>query len=187
MGTIHIPSNDADESVFDINVRGIVTKLSPPDIELAIGNQVVVGASGNIDFGAVSANGSIIKQMITITNRGQQTLTLFIPSTYESFRIAGVANNLILASGASQTFSLIVDNTAVSLRESVIAFITNDPDESSPFIRLRARVLEPITLAGGHASNPDISGIFYVYRGPLITQLNPANGRVPFDTAFVLE
>lgn len=186
-GKLLIPNNDSNEGPFDLILKGTVqAPLTPAEIEVKINGQVISGTTANVDFGAVYNNGTTSSRTISITNRGQQTLTLSSLSVPAGFVLQNFPS-LGVPAGATRTATLLVNKSVITLRQGTLSFKTNDTDEGTIQLAVRARVLEPVTIVAGNASNPDSNGAYHIY-GPVgtVTQINPPHGRTAYNTAYVI-
>ena len=130
-GEISFATNDPDENPFNFAVTGTVNGL-PPEVSVSVaGAEILDGQIDPIDFGIVVAGRAGLTRVFTVTNLGDQVLTLgavTVPTGYTL--VEGLVGPL--APGASDTFSVRLDNDPEGLKAGDISFATNDPDEN-PF------------------------------------------------------
>lgn len=127
---IHIASNDADESPFDIVLTGTATA---PEIAVTQGIGLT-DAKSTISFGKVKLKAKVVKTF-TITNQGNAPLTgLSISKSGANaaeFTVAALGATS-LAGGASTTFKVTFKAATKGTRRAALKIISNDADEN-PF------------------------------------------------------
>ncbi len=170
---IHIPSDDADESPFDINLTGVGVAPEIAVEEPAASSIADSGAA--IAFGSHQLNVNAVKTF-TIRNLGGATLDLGAITkngTHQAdFTVSGPVTST-LAPNASTTFTVTFAATAVGTRTAAIHIASNDADEN-PF---------DINLTGGGTAIP-VPEI--VVEQPAGTGLTDAAGTVDFGVVEVL-
>jgi murein DD-endopeptidase MepM/ murein hydrolase activator NlpD len=104
----------------------------PQDIEVSQGGSPITDGQANvINFGTIPEHDPAPTRIFTVTNVGGQTLNLSTPTIPSGYSlIEGLASSL--TPGASDTFTVRLDNTGVGTKSGSISFTNNDPDES-PF------------------------------------------------------
>ena len=132
---IHIASNDADENPFDIQLTGTGTLLPVPEIaiEQPVGSDLTDGAATR-DFGSVTLVDTISLDF-TIRNLGAASLTSLAVTkngTHPGDFIVSALGASTLAAGASTTFTVNFEPTALGARTAAIHIVSNDANEN-PF------------------------------------------------------
>lgn len=147
--TIHVASNDADESPFDIALVG--SGVANP--EIAIQNSTasdLADGTASINFGGVNLGATSAAETYTIKNLGTANLTgiaITADGDHASNFTITVPPVTALAPGASTTFKVAFKPTAGGPRSSTLHITSNDADEN-PF---------DIALSGTGIAFPDIS------------------------------
>ena len=136
-GSILIRNNDTDEGWTNFNVSGTIENPSP-EIDI-VG---LVDDVGTTDVGAGPV-GSTIARTFTIRNTGTATLAFQSATVPSGFTVTGIPNQL--APNASTQFTVNVDTRTAGTRSGWLRVRSNDADESSFDINLRAQVLAPPT------------------------------------------
>lgn len=136
--TVNIYNNDSNENPYNFNITGVGTD---PDIALSgnstnIANGDVTPATGDgTNFGSYDISAGAVSTTFTITNSGNQTLTLSNPvlsGATSEFTITSMPASLSLAAGATATFTVAFDPTSTGTKNAVVTIASNDPDEN-PF------------------------------------------------------
>jgi uncharacterized membrane protein len=134
--TLHIASNDADESPFDIQLSGTSSAApSLPEITVRLSDGTVFtdGDSG-LSFDSVELDDSITRDF-SIFNNGTAALTnldLTIDGDHAAdFSTSGPSSTIILP-GGSATFSVNFTPSALGARTARLHIASNDSDET-PF------------------------------------------------------
>ncbi len=152
--TLNIMSNDLDEGIYDVSLRGTG---GSPEINVQ-GNAVTIsdgdltpGAANNTDFGSVKT-GSIITKTFTIQNTGTGTLMVtdiaMGGTNSADFTLVGAPTfPLIIASNALQTITVQFAPTAIGLRTATISIASNDADESTYDFGLQGRGTDPLGVS----------------------------------------
>ncbi len=129
--TLNLVNNDADESPFNILLKGSV--VSAPEIQVLDGVTNIADNSGSVIFGANSA-GATVEKTFTVKNTGDSSLTVQpINVTPLGFTVSqNFATNQVIASNAQATFKLRLDTTVPGAFGGEVSFLNDDSDES-PF------------------------------------------------------
>jgi len=132
---IHLASNDADESPFDINLTGAGT-VPEIVVEQPVGTSLTDGTA-SIAFGSINLGGSAPPRTFTIRNTGTADLTGLAVSkdgTNSTNFIVGSLGAVSLQPGASTTFTVTFAPVggASGTRTAAIHIASNDADEN-PF------------------------------------------------------
>ncbi len=89
------------------------------------------GTADGTDFGSVAHGGAAVSRVFMVRNNGSSTLTLGAVAVPAGFTLTeGLSNSL--AAGASDTFTVQLENAAPGTYSGEISFATNDSDEN-PF------------------------------------------------------
>lgn len=151
---LRITSDDADESPYTFAIQGTG---QGPRIEIR-GNAVAIANGDDMpsladhtDFGFLPAASGTVTRTFTITNSGNETLSLggsplvAVGGPQASdFRVS-VLPAPSVAAGQATTFSVTFDPGAVGLREATLSVLSDDSDGS------------PYTFAiQGHGTRPEI-------------------------------
>lgn len=146
---IHIASNDADESPFDIHLTG--TGTVPPAPEIVVmqpkGSSLVDGKAKR-NFGTVrigAKKGKTNTKTFTIKNTGNAKLTgLKIKKDGADPKafIVGDLNKTTLAAGESTTLKVTFKPTGKGSRHAAIHIKSNDADESPFDIKLSGEAVK---------------------------------------------
>lgn len=149
---------------------GFPTRFLPQSLDPA--TPIPDGQSAAIGFGTISQGGSRPIKTFTVRNDGTLPLTLGAVSVPTGFT-ATEALGGPLAPGASDTFSVRLDNTATGSKKGRVQFVTNDADESPYDFAISGGVTWPTsrTLDFGTASSPVAAG----YIGVTPATKYPAN------------
>ena len=148
---LHLLSNDADESPFDVQLSGICTPDPVPEITVTRNGTSLNSGVGTSDMGNVYL-GSFGTADFTITNPG--TGHMLIPGIVvdgadaSDFTVYGALPPAILP-GGSFTFSVRFVPSTTGIRTASLHIPSNDPDEASFDIS--------ITGTGIMSPNPEIA------------------------------
>jgi hypothetical protein len=140
-GMIHVLSNDADESSFDIDLSGITTV---PDIRVFVGAAQQTNGD-TLDFGA-TAVGAPVTRTVTIQNVGDGDLTLSsmgAGSLPAGFTLVSDFALATVAPGETASFTIQLDASAGGTFGGTIYVLSNDADEGSFSIVLSGAVTAP--------------------------------------------
>ncbi len=136
--TVHILSNDANESNYDFALSG--TGLEIPEINLQ-GNSTNIldgdatsGSTNNTDFGNSNV-GTAISKVFVIQNTGLGNLTVtginFTGANASDFAITGTPTfPVTIASAASYSVTATFNPSALGSRNATMNINSNDADES---------------------------------------------------------
>jgi Ca2+-binding RTX toxin-like protein len=155
-GVVQFTTNDADETLFNFAVSGQVIVL-PSEIEVSgdgldiASNDTAPDAADGTDFGIVAVGTSVV-QTFLVENTGPGTLTtskLVIP---KGFKLGADKLATSIASGASDTFTVIMDTAKAGARGGTVSFATNDSDETAFKFNLAGNVIvlpPELEISGG--------------------------------------
>ena len=163
-------ANVLDYEDYTVNIG--LDPNSPQDITV-IGNntnitngQTETTYSSFTDFGTYDINGGAKSRVFTITNNGSLPLVLgalpvqFQVGSSPDFTVtAQPATGTSIASGASETFIISFDPSAINNNITAVVVITSDDPDENPFtfsIRGEGDVLYPDTDGDGVSDNIDI-------------------------------
>lgn len=110
-----------------------ILDLAPngPEIKVLDGSTNLVDGTATVAFGT-AITGSTFTKTFTITNTGNQTLTLNEPiSVPNGFTVAASFGSTSVAPGASITFTIGVDTSANGALAGTLSFGSNDADEAT--------------------------------------------------------
>ena len=137
------------------------TVIAPPEITV-FGNGILIsdGATNPLatnwtDFGTITqAQGGLSRQYM-VRNDGGSTLTLGSVSVPSGFTLTeGLSPSL--APGASDTFTVRLDDAAPGIKSGQISFSNNDSNENPFNFSITGRVIAPeITVSGGGSNISD--------------------------------
>jgi hypothetical protein len=145
-GTIHLLSNDADESSFDIVLGGTVTQpiITVPEIRIW-GNAVELTSGDTVSLGSTLV-GTPVTETFTIQNVGDGDLLLSpidssaLPAGFSLVQGLGAT---ILHPTDFTTFVLQFDTVVLGTFGGTLQILSNDADESSFNVNLSAAVTAP--------------------------------------------
>lgn len=129
--TVSIPNNDEDRTPYRFAVAGTV---SGPDIQVS-GNGVPIAkgdgspsASDDTDFGEVGVTSATGERTFTISNHGNLDLTVSSITASNDFSITATSTPLpaTVATGASMTFTVAFDPSALGARKETVTIYSND-------------------------------------------------------------
>ena len=131
---IHITSNVADKSPFDIILTGAGVPVPEIVVEQPVGNALTYG-NASLDFGSITKGFSSSVSMVTVRNTGTTHLTGLVVtkggSNAADFTV-GNPDATSIAPGASTTFSISFAPDQAGARSAVIHIDSNDADKN-PF------------------------------------------------------
>ncbi len=151
--TLNIMSNDLDEGIYDVALRGTG---GSPEINVQ-GNSVTIsdgdltpGAANNTDFGNVKT-GSNITKTFTIQNTGAGTLTLTGiamggTNSTDFTLVSAPTFPLTIAANATTTITVQFTPAAIGLRTATINIASNDVDEATYDFALQGRGTDPLGI-----------------------------------------
>ncbi|MEO5713378.1 MAG: choice-of-anchor D domain-containing protein [Luteolibacter sp.] len=146
--TIHILSNDDDESSFDIDLSGDAL-LPDIGVEYPVGTPLVDETS-TVGFGNISSISSVTKRF-TVTNNGLGNLSiqniLTSGTNAKNFTTSAPVQSLLVP-GAKTTFDVTFTPAGTGSRTASIVIQNSDPDGESSFV---------IKVNGGGIGAPEIS------------------------------
>lgn len=158
MGTVSFNTNDPDISTFDFKVSTIVSTPTPAEVAVTTQASVdLTDGSSEDAFGKKLLN-TTSQRTFTVSNSGQQTLTLSnLTATGDFSIVSGLPASL--AGGATTTFVVAMDTATIGTKTGSVSFNSNDSDES-PFT---------FTVSGTVAEKPDPAEVKVTYSGGEIT------------------
>lgn len=183
-GTLSFTNNDSDESPFNFQVRGVV--VGAPEIQVRVNGTLVNGttANGNLGYSYPSLVAPSVS--VQVTNAGTANLILSNLSLGAGFS-ATLPASVTLAPGASQSFTVRLNQSTLGLKQGAFSFMTNDADESAIRVNLLGEVFENVRTVGGNPA-PTNNGDYVITAHPGSTlKLSPAHGAMPFGGRYVLE
>lgn len=146
---LHITSNDADESPFDIALAGTGVSLPEIAVTKADGTDLTDGAS-QVSFGSIYVGSTSASFGFTIKNTGTaglSSLALTIDGAGAADYIVSAIGSTSVGAGSNTTFTVTFRPTVAGSRAAVLHIANNDADEN-PF---------DIALTGNGVSVPEIS------------------------------
>ena len=160
--TLRVASNDANESSFDISLRGTGTStpiVTSPEIAIQrAGGGNLTDGSSSANFASTKVGNPSSAQTFTIRNLGNANLTGLALSKNGAhsadFTVSGLAKTT-LAPGASTTFSVNFTPTATGARSAALLVASNDANENPFNISLGGTG----TDSGGTVLEPEIEVI----------------------------
>jgi hypothetical protein len=128
-GQLQFANNDANENPFNFTISGAVVA---PEIEVLDGSTTVVDGSGSVNVGSTPV-GTPLTHTFTVHNSGTGTLVLTAPVSLPSgFSVLSSFGSSSLAPGASTTFQVRLNATAIGSYSGQLQFANNDANEN-PF------------------------------------------------------
>jgi hypothetical protein len=137
--------------------------------------------SDHTDFGTLVQANPTISRTFTVRNDGTATLTLGAVTVPTGFTLTeGLSGSL--APGASDTFTVRLDNAIVGVKSGTISFSSNDADENPFTFRITGTVTAAVSgpLAEQFTGGPDSFDL--AYRAVLFT---PAGAGYTFTTSSI--
>ncbi len=149
-GDISFSNNDSNENPYNFRITGTVN--TPPEITVLDGGSSYVIADGDTtpspsdgtDFGTITQGSSTASVAFKVRNDGSSTLTLGTVSVPAGFTLTEPLSTS-LAPGASDTFTVRLDNTPAGTKTGDISFSNNDSNEN-PF---NFRITGKVNASGG--------------------------------------
>ena len=136
--SVSFTNDDANENPFNFDIQGTGTA---PEIAVS-GNNVNITdgdasptVTDHTDFSTVLIDGGTLTRTYTITNSGNENLTLGTVTTggtHAADFIVTAQPSTPIAPGGSTTFSVQFDPSATGTRSATVSFSNNDADEN-PF------------------------------------------------------
>ncbi len=156
--TLHVASNDADESSFEIPLTG--TGIAAPEISITLkGGSPLTDEKTFINFG----NGLLAKsgkpKILTITNQGTATLTglrVTKNGLHSADFSAGNLQKTTLAPGDSTTLKVTFKPTAAGIRWGALHIASNDADEGSFDMTLTGKGISTTRKSSASLAGPDL-------------------------------
>lgn len=109
----------------------LVADVSPPDIAIALDGVDIPNGGGPVDFGVVDLGGAPVRRTLTVSNVGENLLSVRFADTPDGFWI-GHSGTRWIVPGASATFMLELQTWSEGMQSGNVTIETNDPDEN-PF------------------------------------------------------
>lgn len=143
---LHVSSDDADESPFDIGIYGICTPTPVPEITVSQPSSGKVFANGVnvLEIGPTEV-GTFVSTGVTITNSGtgnMQGMAITLDGVNAADFRFNAAPPAVLAPGASFPCSVSFSPQIVGIRNAKLRIASNDPDEN-PFDIPLSGICEP--------------------------------------------
>ncbi len=124
---IKISQDKAGTNGYVSNLNWLQVRSETPTIAVSSGGtSITKGQSSAIDFGTVPFGSNEPTRTFTVTNRGNGTLTLGVPSLPAGFSLLEGLNST-LAPGASDTFTVGMDTSGHGSYAGTVSIPTNDP------------------------------------------------------------
>jgi len=135
--SVSFSTNDTDEDPFNFSIQG-TGAASIPEIAVSGGGNVIADGSATPDlgngtyFGSITEASGTVTRIFTIANLGYATLNLGTVTIVGSdFVVAQQPSSSVLP-GATTTFRITFDPSAIGTRPASLSCTTNDADEN-PF------------------------------------------------------
>lgn len=144
--TVTIENDDADESIFDFPVTGVITATPEPEIIVYDGAtttdpQIADGQPTAIDFGT-SPQGTSVTRQITIENSGTAVLNISdINSSGTGFSVPGFPATVAI--GTSETFDVILNGATVGVFNETLTISNDDTNEGTFNFPLTGEIIPP--------------------------------------------
>ena len=140
-GTLRFNTGDKDENPYNITLRGVVTPLPTPEIEVSV-DGTVIPISSDVSFEATA--GISVFQTFTIRNVGTADLrlsNLVLPWGYTL--VSAFPDNVV--AGGTDSFQIRLDAFVSGIFDGTLRFVSNDADENPCIFILRGAVYpEPV-------------------------------------------
>ena len=140
-GTLRFNTGDKDENPYNITLRGVVTPLPTPEIEVSV-DGTVIPISSDVSFEATA--GISVFQTFTIRNVGTADLrlsNLVLPWGYTL--VSAFPDNVV--AGGTDSFQIRLDAFVSGIFDGTLRFASNDADENPCIFILRGAVYpEPV-------------------------------------------
>lgn len=166
--TINIINNDANETPYDFAIQGTGTN---PEINL-VGNSISIvdgdttpTIADHTDFGNVLLAGGTVVRTYTIQNTGTTTLNLAAAAASRvtisggnaaDFTVTTQPSAATIAVGATLTFQVTFNPSAVGTRSTTLTITSDDADEATYDFAIQGTGVEPeINLVGNAVSIVD--------------------------------
>ena len=153
-GQIFFATSDSDENPFIINVVGSIVPALPDIVVRRGSTPIADGELSPVVFGPIQLGMTAPTVTFTVANTGTADLTLGVPELPAGFTLAEGLNDT-LAPGASDTFTVQLDNTAAGLFAGEIVIATNVAEVTSFNFAISGEVIDQTPLlvvtAGGVA------------------------------------
>ena len=137
--TLHISSNDSDESDFEINLTGSAFSPAPEiAVEQPAGSGLFDGKA-KASFGTAKVGGKGVAKVFTIRNKGTANLkglAIKMDGDHKKDFTLGVMGKATLAPGASTNFKVTFEPVAKGTHNAAIHIQSNDANESPFDIKL---------------------------------------------------
>ena len=134
---LHLLSDDADESAYDIRLTGNGTG---PEISVESPVNVVLSPTVPLDIGS-AVTGSTLSRAFTLRNTGTTALTVSSVSFMSAegpFSITGATFPANIPAKGTLIFNIAFSPTLVGPTGNTLSISSNDADESNVFINLNA-------------------------------------------------
>ncbi|MGV3697165.1 choice-of-anchor D domain-containing protein [Flavobacterium sp.] len=135
-----LSNNDANENPYNFNIQGtgVAREIDVQGLGLSIANNdLVTSVNDGTDFGSADINLATVTRTFTVRNTGSLALTISNPTitgTHAAdFSISANPGTLSIGAGASTTFQVTFNPSAVFTRSARINITNNDSDEN-PYI-----------------------------------------------------
>lgn len=135
--TFSIVNNDSNENPYNFSIQGTGTtrEIDVQGLSLSISDgDTVTSISDGTDFGPADINLGTVTRTFTILNTGSIPLTISNPTisgiNAAEFSISANPGTLTIGAGASTTFQVTFNPSAVFTRVAQIDIVNNDSDEN---------------------------------------------------------
>jgi hypothetical protein len=129
-GLFNVFNSDGDEGTFGIQLTGVATAATAPEIAVSLGT-TNISSGGTLDFSSVRV-GQSITRTLTFRNTGNATLTISQPLAAHlppGYSIATPLSRTTLLTGQSATLTIRFAPTSVGTHGGVFNVFNNDADE----------------------------------------------------------
>jgi hypothetical protein len=135
--TFSIVNNDSNENPYNFSIQGtgVPREIDVQGLSLSIASgDTVTSVSDGTDFGPADINLATVTRTFCVRNTGTLALTISNPTisgtNASEFSITANPGTLTIGAGASTTFSVTFNPSAVFTRVAQINIVNNDSDET---------------------------------------------------------
>lgn len=130
-GSMSFANNDSDENPFNLVLLGVVQSAPAPEIVVLDGTTNINDNSGHVNFGSTITGAPVVKTF-TVRNTGSANLSLSSLSVPAGFSVVSTFGSSTVTPGATTTFRVQLNATAVGSSSGALTIGSNDADEN-PF------------------------------------------------------
>ena len=181
-------NNDADESVYQINLQGESVAAVGPEINITGNGNNIIGNGTNVpnvtdgtDYGQVTTGSSSTEHLFVIQNTGTTPLTVGPSFTTNPVFAITTIPAASVAAGGQTTIGITFNAGAVGITNAQLFIFNGDSDENPSIINLQGESIPP----AGPEINVQGNGISIVGNGGNTPNVADGTdfGQVPAGTA----